>query len=101
MTELPTLTTHHKRLIEKMKMEIKDNSDITIFGYTDRVGDSAFNKKLSEDRASVVAKALGLENKAHINGLGETQDLYSNILPEGRFFCRTVIITIETPENNQ
>jgi outer membrane protein OmpA-like peptidoglycan-associated protein len=92
------LTVHHRRLAERIKTAIKPQSSVSVIGYTDRVGDANFNQKLSEDRAEVIAKALGVGSNAEVRGIGETQDLYSNKLPEGRFFCRTVVITIETEQ---
>lgn len=93
-----SLTQHHRRLTDRIRAEIKPNSSVSVIGYTDRVGEAAYNRRLSEDRAQVVAKALNLGSDAQVRGIGETQDLYSNLLPEGRFFCRTVVITIETQQ---
>jgi outer membrane protein OmpA-like peptidoglycan-associated protein len=60
------------------------------------MGDEDINKVISERRAKSVANRLRLRD-AIIKGVGEENLLYNNRLPEGRFYCRTVQITVETP----
>ena len=72
------------------------NSTVTITGHTDRVGDPGVNMKPSQDRAPAVAAAL-TGTTPTTRGLGESQLLFSNDLPEGRFYCRIVDIVVETP----
>ena len=91
-----SLEKEHRRVLDFIKNRIKPSSTVTIYGYTDRIGDSEVNKKLSERRAREVASKLGIKN-AQVAGIGEEELLYNNDLPEGRFYCRTVRITIETP----
>jgi len=55
-----------------------------------------FNKKISSKRAKAVADRLKIPS-AQVEGVGETEILYDNSTPEGRYYCRTVQITIETP----
>jgi outer membrane protein OmpA-like peptidoglycan-associated protein len=73
-------------------------------GFTDETGDPQHNDRLSQDRASQVAQRLTflLEQaklkgipQLHAEGRGSHDLLYDNSLPEGRFFSRTVTITIE------
>jgi hypothetical protein len=52
--------------------------------------------KLSGKRAEETGQALAIKN-VEIKAMGNTKLLYDNILPEGRFYCRTVEIVIETP----
>ena len=83
--------------------DIQPGARISVMGYTDVVGLEDRNKRLSEQRAAIVDTTLknssawediaSLETK----GVGETQPLYSNDLPEGRFYNRTVQVVIETP----
>ena len=77
---------------------------VLIQGYTDETGDPAHNDALSEARANVVLERLesmlnaeGTAKPAdiHSEGHGSRDLLYDNRLPEGRFFSRTVTITIE------
>lgn len=87
------INADNKRIIDFIKNRITINSTVTVTGYTDRVGDSEFNRRLSEQRASATTKALGVGKPV---GAGETM-LYDNNLPEGRFYCRTVNVVVETP----
>ena len=61
---------------------------IQINGHTDNVGDDAYNRKLSEDRAKAVYDYLAGKNIAaerlRYKGFGETQPVETNDTPEGR-----------------
>ncbi|MCX7908282.1 MAG: OmpA family protein [Ignavibacteria bacterium] len=92
------LEREHKNVLEFLYKRVTSNSQVTIEGFTDNIGDEKINKKISEKRAIEVAKWLGLKNAKTV-GVGESYLLYDNSLPEGRFYCRTVRITIETPIN--
>ena len=78
---------------------------VLIQGYTDEMGDPAHNDELSETRADNVKTRLEdlLRTERidpgvldiHSQGRGSRDLPYDNRLPEGRFFSRTVNITIE------
>jgi outer membrane protein OmpA-like peptidoglycan-associated protein len=77
---------------------------VTIVGYTDEMGDPQHNEQLSQERASEARVALEnymralklpLPGSILTEGRGAKDRLYDNTLPEGRFFSRTVNITIE------
>jgi len=85
----------NQAIVDLIKSRITSNATISVTGYTDRVGEENYNQKLSEERARVVARALSLPQTSVVRGLGESQMLYSNDLPEGRFYSRTVIVEIE------
>ncbi|MCX6154792.1 MAG: OmpA family protein [Candidatus Kapabacteria bacterium] len=89
------ITPNNKRIIDFIKSKIKPNSFVKINGFADRVGEPEHNLKLSEQRAQATANALKLKPQ-EINGIGSSQLLYDNNYPEGRFYCRTVEINIET-----
>lgn len=91
-----TLGTEHKKVADFVSRRITKESNVTITGYTDAMGGEDINQRISEKRAQEFAKRLNLKS-AKISGVGESQLLYDNKLPEGRFYCRTVKITIETP----
>lgn len=95
-----TLGTEHKKVADFVSHRITKESNVTITGYTDAMGGEDINKRISEKRAEEFAKRLRLKN-AKISGVGESQLLYDNKLPEGRFYCRTVKITIETPVKHE
>jgi outer membrane protein OmpA-like peptidoglycan-associated protein len=89
------LNESNRRIIDLISNRITIKAKVSITGTTDRLGDASFNQRLSLDRANVTAQALGTPT-ANIRGTGETM-LYDNDLPEGRFYCRTVDIVVETP----
>jgi len=89
------LTPEHIPIINIAKKRIMPNSIVGIIGHTDNIGDQNRNQKLSEERAFVTADALNVDRK-YAKGVGSIDPLYSNNLPEGRFYNRTVYITIET-----
>lgn len=90
------LGKENRSVLDFVKSRISDKSIVTITGYTDSIGDDETNLRLSEARARAAAKRLNIPN-ANVFGVGESELLYDNTLPEGRFYCRTVKITIETP----
>lgn len=90
------LNASNQRIARFIRGEIRPEASVTITGYTDRIGLTDHNQRLSQARASSTASALGVpQNRS--SGLGETKLLYDNELPEGRFYCRTVNVYVETP----
>lgn len=90
------ITPAHERTVKMIKGKLQPTSSILVEGYTDRTGSSASNKTLSMNRAQSTAQALGRQDII-VKGLGKDRLLYPNETPEGRFFCRTVQITVRTP----
>jgi outer membrane protein OmpA-like peptidoglycan-associated protein len=89
-------------ILRSIEKAIHPNSDVTVIGFTDRTGEAEHNKALSEDRARAVADHIDINaHPAHIHseGRGDTELLFDNSLPEGRYFCRTVYVRVETPVN--
>jgi outer membrane protein OmpA-like peptidoglycan-associated protein len=88
----------NRRIMEFINSRLSEDSKIFIKGYTDKTGEEDYNKQLSMSRARNAAGAIdyGVEK---INGIGESVLIFDNRLPEGRFYCRTVIIYAETPIN--
>ncbi|MFH1052174.1 MAG: OmpA family protein [bacterium] len=91
-----TIKDNNITIVEFIRTSISPNSNITISGYSDRTGEDSYNKALSLKRAISAKVAIG-RNDAKIFGIGEESLLYNNDLPEGRFYCRTVNILVETP----
>lgn len=89
------ITATNKRISDIIKSAIKPTSTISITGYTDRLGDQAFNQQLAQSRAQATARVLG-SDKAVVRGIGQAQ-LYDSTFPEGRLYTRTVDIVVETP----
>lgn len=78
------------------------SASVRVLGYTDMVGADDLNQILSQRRAESVAQTLGLTPQAVqtllIKGRGEEPPLlYDNDTPEGRFYCRAVIIELDSP----
>ena len=91
-----SLEQEHREVVDFVKNRITDKAKVYVYGYSDSMGEEDINKKISERRAKSVANRLRLRD-AEVKGLGEERLLYDNDLPEGRFYCRTVQITVETP----
>ncbi len=79
-----------------MQPRITPQSTVRVIGHTDRIGLPPYNKALSQRRADAAAQALGIPVKEAV-GRGEKELLYDNDLPEGRYYCRTVTVIVETP----
>lgn len=80
----------------------KASSKIEVIGHTDVVGMYDHNQKLSTNRANAVREGInkqtaGKYNQLDYKGVGEEDPLYTNELPEGRFYNRTVQVTVRTP----
>jgi outer membrane protein OmpA-like peptidoglycan-associated protein len=86
----------NKRVCTFITEHVLPSSVVHIDGYTDRAGNTEFNKALSQDRAGAVAVALRIP-AANAMGRGDEVLLYTNDTPEGRFYCRTVNVRVETP----
>ncbi len=91
------LNKEHRKVVDFVKSRITDESKVTIYGFTDNIGEENINKKISEKRARAVLKRLNIDNNVVVEGKGESELIYDNSTPEGRFYCRTVTINIETP----
>jgi len=77
-------------------------SAVEVVGHTDVVGMYEHNKKLSDRRSDYVRgginkKSGGKYGLLTSRGVGEEDPLYSNDLPEGRFYNRTVQVLVKTP----
>jgi outer membrane protein OmpA-like peptidoglycan-associated protein len=98
------LGENNTKIAEFIKSEkrITPKSKVVITGYTDLIGSADANKRISEDRAKSVAAGLGATKTSVkelvVVGKGKEQPLlYDNEFPEGRFYCRTVVIEVENP----
>lgn len=97
-----TISESNKNMIrEFIASSIYDNSNTTITGSTDLLGEKEYNKTLSLQRANEVANYIKQVNPDYkineIRGLGADKILFDNDTPEGRFYCRTVLVEVKTP----
>jgi len=84
---------------------IYNQAVIEITGHTDVIGLEDRNLRLSKDRAQTVVNGVKGKVKtrfASLNGVGVGEDnpLYTNDLPEGRFYNRTVNVRVVTPASS-
>jgi outer membrane protein OmpA-like peptidoglycan-associated protein len=80
---------------------VKFNSIVKIYGYTDKIGDQGYNKKLAQKRAETVAKLIKdkvKDAKVEVYGVGYNKGLFENDTPVGRHLSRTVQILVESPK---
>ena len=98
------IAMYEKYLTEVVTPKIPINGTVIIHGYTDVIGNEAYNQKLSLARANDVKSILesSLANtgrkdvKFEVYGFGEDEGLapFENKYPEQRFYNRTVVIDI-------
>ncbi len=92
------LTANHKQILEKIKDKIKSNSEVEIYGYADRTGNSQYNRDLAVRRIDEVVKFLKIKpENLKKYPIGSDELIFDNDLPEGRSYSRTVKIIIATP----
>jgi outer membrane protein OmpA-like peptidoglycan-associated protein len=87
------ITREHERLLDRIRERMRQGATVRILGMTDSMGKSAYNLELSKRRAQSVAKSLGLPDTA-IEAVGSSAPRFSNQLPDGRAYNRTVIIEV-------
>ncbi len=90
------LSQKNSIILDIVKKNINNNSSLLISGYSDKIGDSEYNKSLSKKRTESVSSQFP-NNKKDLFPYGESIILYNNNLPEGRFYSRTVTIKAITP----
>ncbi len=96
------VSDHDRRIIEENVISaIKYNSTVQIYGYTDRIGEEDYNKKLAMKRAETVRDILKSKVKSakyEVFGVGEKVKIFDNDSPIGRYLSRTVQIYVITPK---
>jgi outer membrane protein OmpA-like peptidoglycan-associated protein len=80
---------------------IQQNSTVAITGTTDAMGELDHNKELSTSRAFSVHELIKKENPVaeitKVQGNGPNESPEMNNTPEGRYYCRTVTVQVQTP----
>lgn len=97
---------NEKILNEYVFPRVFGTTDIEVVGHTDVVGLYDHNKRLSDNRAKTVQTGINKTSSGKFatlvaRGVGEDDPLYTNDLPEGRFYNRTVQVIIQTPLEDQ
>ncbi len=94
------LTPASEHILEAVERIVQPTSTVYVIGFTDRTGEAQHNVELSRARAQVVAEHIGAHVPGatiHGEGRGFSQILFDNATPEGRYFCRTTYVRVETP----
>lgn len=94
-----TIEATNQKIVDLIKAVITPTSSVTIRGYTDRIGDPEYNRALAQRRCDATRGALGASLKGlpvTLEAIGNNVLLFDNQLPEGRNFCRTVQVIVET-----
>ena len=86
------LSDNHRRIADVIQENITSTTNVSIEGSTDFLGDAAYNRRLSLERASATARYIGVPQQ-FVEGKGE-QEYSTNSLPEGRFYNRTVTVKL-------
>lgn len=98
----PEISDIDKSILERNVISaIEPNSKVQIYGYTDRIGNEGYNKKLAMQRAENVMKLLKSKMpdvKYEVFGVGEEVEIFDNNIPTGRQLSRTVQIYVITPK---
>ncbi len=102
--ESKAISIYEKYLTDIVAPKIPKEGTVIIHGYTDIIGEEAYNQNLSIERAEEVmnilekslSKAGRTDVKFEVYGFGEDQSLspFENKYPEERFYNRTVIVDI-------
>ncbi|MEP7197083.1 MAG: OmpA family protein [Saprospiraceae bacterium] len=102
--ESKTIAIYEKYLTEVVTPKIPKGATLFIHGYTDIIGDEAYNLNLSIERAdevkNIIEKSLIARGRTDVNfnvfGFGEEVMMspFANNYPEERFYNRTVVIDI-------
>jgi len=87
------LRADSREALARLRSRLPSSTRIAITGYADETGDVEYNRRLSLARARAVAAELSTFLPT-INGAGEDTILYPNDTPEGRFYSRSVRITV-------
>jgi len=96
------LTPENRVILRRFVGEaVRPESKIRIIGSTDRLGERQYNIELSQKRAESVATFLReVTPNGHlveVRGIGPSKLRYDNSIPEGRYYCRTVLIEVRNP----
>ncbi len=84
-----------------LSTQIAPEAKIQITGSTDLLGGYEYNKELSIRRANAVKRIVSKYSQPHqiisCEGVGSDNLKYDINTPEGRFYCRTVLIEVMNP----
>ncbi len=96
------ISAQNKKMVQTfVAKSIKEESEARITGSTDRLGELDHNQELSQARADAVATLVKQDNPnaklTEVKGIGPAESTDMNSSPEGRYYCRTVTVQVQTP----
>ena len=102
----PELDPINRALMSELAAQVRPGATITIRGYSDRLGDPAYNLKLSQRRADIASSTLrellppDIRDHVTIDAKGGGVDTtrFTNDLAEGRILTRGVSVILEQDE---
>lgn len=97
------LREEHRRVIDSIAAMLPDDAVVSIYGYTDYLGDSTENQSLSNRRARQVAERFRMKGATvrEVQGLGEDTTTFNVLgLPEERMYARRVVIEVRQPDGD-
>ena len=96
------ISEQNRLIIDKYVIpNIKYGATVDIYGFSDRIGQAEYNKRLSIARANAVKDYILTKNKNVLikaDGLGIESEIFDNNFPIGRQLSRTVQIFIVSPK---
>jgi len=94
----------NRKFLEEVVATFDGESQVEVVGFTDRLGEPAYNSGLSRRRAERVGAMLrdlaaqhGLNVSVVVEGQGANESRFTNELPEGRIFSRGVQVRVTRP----
>lgn len=92
------LNDANQRIMDAVRARVRPDSKVRIMGFADRTGDPEYNRKLAQRRCEEARRVLNVADaQVTVEPVGSDRLIYANETPEGRSYCRTVQIEIETP----
>ncbi len=93
---------HNKKIVDRIVARIEEipTAKVSIIGHTDTIGNEDYNLMLSKKRAKaaydhILASGVSVGENITFEGIGPSDAIFNNELPEGRALNRTVTVTLE------
>ena len=92
------LNAANQKIMDLVRSRVTPETKVLIRGFADRTGDPEYNRELALRRCTEAKRVLNVpEEQITLVAIGSDQLIYDNETAEGRSYCRTVQIEIETP----
>jgi len=92
------LNAANQKIMDLVRSRVTPETKVLIRGFADRTGDPEYNRELALRRCTEAKRVLNVpDEQITLEAIGSDQLIYDNETAEGRSYCRTVQIEIETP----